>query len=156
MQAEISSFFMYSLSAIRLVHYDPGQEYTGHHDYGFSDLGELQGARFATLLLYLNDDGLEGGETTFPRYVNAETFDKLKVTPEEGKAVLPSAELQSCFHGMKCCSTAMSFALRSERNLFASSTCLATFLTFGLNTNALFPKDISGYWENWRNWRMRE
>ena len=93
MQAEISSFFMYSLSAIRLVHYDPGQEYTAHHDYGFSDLGELQGARFATLLLYLNDDGLEGGETTFPRYVNAETFDKLKVTPEEGKAVLFYSQL---------------------------------------------------------------
>ena len=73
---------------VRLVHYDPGQEYTAHHDFGFSDLSELQGARFSTLLLYLNDEGLIGGETTFPRYVNAESFDKLKVKPEEGKVSL--------------------------------------------------------------------
>ena len=53
---------------LQLVHYDPGQEYTAHHDFGFSDLSDLQGARFGTLLLYLNDEGLEGGETTFPRW----------------------------------------------------------------------------------------
>ena len=51
------------------------------------------GARFATLLLYLNDEGLVGGETTFPRFVNAETFDKLKVQPKEGKAVLFYSQL---------------------------------------------------------------
>lgn len=73
---------------LQLVHYDPGQEYTAHHDFGFSDLSELQGARFATLLLYLNDEGLVGGETTFPRWVNAEAFDKLKVKPKEGKVRL--------------------------------------------------------------------
>ncbi|CAB9499453.1 Probable prolyl 4-hydroxylase [Seminavis robusta] len=78
---------------LQLVHYDPGQEYTAHHDFGFSDLSDLQGARFATLLLYLNDEGLVGGETTFPRWVNAETFDKLKVKPEEGKAVLFYSQL---------------------------------------------------------------
>lgn len=78
---------------LQLVHYDPGQEYTAHHDFGFSELSEVQGARYATLLLYLNDEGLVGGETTFPRYVNAETFDKLKVTPEEGKAVLFYSQL---------------------------------------------------------------
>lgn len=78
---------------LQLVHYDPGQEYTAHHDFGFSDLSDLQGARFATLLLYLNDEGLVGGETTFPRYVNAETFDKLKIKPEEGKAVLFYSQL---------------------------------------------------------------
>lgn len=44
-----------------------------------------QGTRFATLLLYLNEDGLEGGETSFPKYVNAESFDQLRVKPEEGK-----------------------------------------------------------------------
>lgn len=78
---------------LQLVHYDPGQEYTAHHDFGFSDLSDLQGARFGTLLLYLNDEGLVGGETTFPRHVNAETFDKLKIQPKEGKAVLFYSQL---------------------------------------------------------------
>lgn len=78
---------------LQLVHYDPGQEYTAHHDFGFSDLSDLQGARFATLLLYLNDEGLVGGETTFPRWVNAETFDKLKIQPKEGKAALFYSQL---------------------------------------------------------------
>jgi prolyl 4-hydroxylase len=78
---------------LQLVHYDPGQQYTAHHDFGFSDLSDLQGARFGTLLLYLNDEGLVGGETTFPRWVNAETFDTLKVKPEEGKAVLFYSQL---------------------------------------------------------------
>lgn len=75
---------------LQLVHYDVGQEYTAHHDFGFSDLSDIQGARFATLLLYLNgkDDGLVGGETAFPRYQNAETFEKLAVAPEEGKVSL--------------------------------------------------------------------
>jgi len=73
---------------LQLVHYDPGQEYTAHHDFGFSDLSDLQGARFSTLLLYLNDEGLVGGETTFPRWVNAESFERLKVQPKAGKVSL--------------------------------------------------------------------
>jgi len=55
--------------------------------------GFEQGTRFATLLLYLNDDGLKGGETTFPRWSNAETFDQLRVKPVEGKAVLFYSQL---------------------------------------------------------------
>jgi prolyl 4-hydroxylase len=47
-----------------------------------------QPSRFATLLLYLNDDGLEGGETAFPLWRNAETSKQLEVKPEKGKAVL--------------------------------------------------------------------
>lgn len=46
-----------------------------------------QPARFATLLLYLND-GMEGGETSFPLWRNAESPHALKVKPEKGKAVL--------------------------------------------------------------------
>lgn len=88
---------------LQLVHYDPGQKYTAHHDFGFSDLEDgdpeladsrfSQGTRFATLLLYLNDEGLVGGETTFPRWSNAETFEQLRVNPEEGKAVLFYSQL---------------------------------------------------------------
>ena len=46
-----------------------------------------QPSRFATILFYLNDD-LEGGETSFPLWLNAGTSDALKVKPERGKAVL--------------------------------------------------------------------
>jgi len=46
-----------------------------------------QPSRFATMLFYLNDD-MEGGETSFPRWLNAETSEALKVKPERGKAVL--------------------------------------------------------------------
>ena len=48
---------------------------------------EGQASRFATLLLYLNE-GMEGGETSFPRWLNGETTEILEVKPEVGKAVL--------------------------------------------------------------------
>lgn len=64
-----------------------------HHDFGFSRIeDDFQGARFATLLLYLNE-GMVGGETSFPRWVNAETFKALDVKPEKGKAVLFYSQL---------------------------------------------------------------
>lgn len=78
---------------LQLVHYVEGQEYTAHHDFGYRDLKNNQRARFATLLLYLNDEGLEGGETEFPRWKNAETFLPLRITPEAGKAVLFYSQL---------------------------------------------------------------
>ena len=37
--------------------------------------------------VYLNDD-MAGGETSFPRWVNGQTFRELKVKPEAGKAIL--------------------------------------------------------------------
>lgn len=78
---------------LQLVNYKEAQEYTSHHDFGYSRIGkEKQGARFATLLLYLNE-GMVGGETSFPRYVNAESFRELKVTPVAGKAILFYSQL---------------------------------------------------------------
>ena len=44
------------------------------------------------MLLYLNEPE-QGGETSFPRWVNAETFEQLKVAPEPGKAVLFYSQL---------------------------------------------------------------
>jgi prolyl 4-hydroxylase len=73
---------------LQLVHYGVGQQYTPHHDFslpGVHDKG--QPSRFATILFYLNE-GMKGGETSFPKWKNGETSDKLKVVPEAGKAVL--------------------------------------------------------------------
>jgi prolyl 4-hydroxylase len=68
-------------------------QYTAHHDFGYSKINdENNGARFATLLFYLNEP-TAGGETSFPRWQNAETFEELKVTPEVGKAVLFYSQL---------------------------------------------------------------
>ena len=78
---------------LQLVHYDQQEEYTAHHDFGFARLeDEKQAARFSTLLLYLNDVP-RGGETSFPRWANSETFHKLKVKPEACKAVLFYSQL---------------------------------------------------------------
>jgi prolyl 4-hydroxylase len=78
---------------LQLVHYGLTQEYTAHHDFGYTNIADKeQGARYATLLLYLNE-GMVGGETSFPRWANAETFKELKVTPKIGKAVLFYSQL---------------------------------------------------------------
>jgi prolyl 4-hydroxylase len=73
---------------LQLVHYDVGEQYTPHHDFSVPlAQTDLQPARFATILFYLNE-GMEGGETSFPKWKNAETSEKLAVKPEKGKAVL--------------------------------------------------------------------
>lgn len=78
---------------LQLVHYNVGQEYTAHHDFGYADAGDkMQGARFATLLLYLNEPEA-GGETEFPRWYNGETPAGLTASPKKGKAVLFYSQL---------------------------------------------------------------
>jgi prolyl 4-hydroxylase len=82
---------------LQLVHYSHQQEYEAHHDFGYAKIDDTnrpdgQGARFATLLLYLNDN-MVGGETSFPRWVNAETFKQLKITPKAGDAALFYSQL---------------------------------------------------------------
>lgn len=74
---------------LQLVHYSVGQDYGPHHDFLYTqDIdNEKQDARLVTLLLYLNTVP-KGGETSFPRYANAETDGSLLVKPVAGKAVL--------------------------------------------------------------------
>jgi len=74
--------------AMQLVHYDKEQQYTAHHDFGYAPIeDQFQTARFSTLLLYLNE-GMTGGETEFPRWVNGYTSSGLRITPKRGKAAL--------------------------------------------------------------------
>ena len=71
---------------LQLVHYSVGQQYTAHHDFGHpSILRREQPSRFATLLLYLNEEGVEGGQTAFPRYLNSESRGEMHIKPEKGK-----------------------------------------------------------------------
>lgn len=73
---------------LQMVHYSPGEEYTAHHDFGYNKMHlPHQPSRSINMLLYLNDVE-EGGETQFPRWLNAETREGLNVKPEKGKAVL--------------------------------------------------------------------
>lgn len=72
---------------LQVVHYKPGTFYKAHWDAcdvnkdpRCSEDYKKGGYRFATFLLYLNDD-IEGGETEFPLMGK-------KIKPEKGKGVL--------------------------------------------------------------------
>lgn len=70
---------------LQVVRYKPGQEYKAHWDSCWEkdkckEFLKMGGQRYATFLLYLNDN-FSGGETEFP-------YRNLKIKPEAGKAVL--------------------------------------------------------------------
>ena len=72
---------------LQVVHYQPGQFYKAHwdacdpkQDTRCVEDYKKGGLRFATFIIYLNDD-MEGGETEFPLM-------NRKVSPEKGKGVL--------------------------------------------------------------------
>lgn len=69
---------------MQVVHYDPGQKYDAHHDWGVSGYAE---SRYITLLLYLNDKlhPDAGGETAFPKGADGRG---IRVHPGKGGAVL--------------------------------------------------------------------
>lgn len=69
--------------SMQVVHYDVGQKYDAHHDWGSDGYVE---DRFITLLLYLTDkeSAEAGGETSFPK---AKPHG-IKVHPGKGSAVL--------------------------------------------------------------------
>ncbi|CAG8560436.1 16878_t:CDS:1, partial [Racocetra fulgida] len=64
---------------LRFLRYDPGERFKPHQDgpYQRPDGSETT---FVTVQLYLNDEGLEGGETSFLNF----TGNKVKVTPKTG------------------------------------------------------------------------
>ncbi len=69
---------------MQVVHYQAGQRYDAHHDWGVSGYPE---SRYLTLLLYLTDMASPnaGGETSFPK---ADEGRGIKVHPGKGNAVL--------------------------------------------------------------------
>ena len=73
-----------AVEEMQVVHYQVGQKYDTHHDWGVSGYPE---SRYITLLLYLTDPLHEraGGETSFPKGNNGMGF---KVLPKRGSAVL--------------------------------------------------------------------
>lgn len=73
---------------LQIVHYNVGEQYTAHHDFGYPDsaFGPHK-VRSINLCMSLNDVPA-GGQTSFPRWRNAETGKSLDVQPEKGKAVI--------------------------------------------------------------------
>jgi len=70
---------------LQVVRYEPGQQYKAHWDacweeHKCDEFMKQGGQRYATFLLYLNDN-FTGGETEFP-------YRNIKVKPEKGKAAL--------------------------------------------------------------------
>jgi prolyl 4-hydroxylase len=72
---------------LQIVHYNEGQEYMAHHDFGFPTGRPDSPSRSINLCLYLNDVP-KGGTTSFPRWRNAETSDAIHVKPEKTKAII--------------------------------------------------------------------
>jgi prolyl 4-hydroxylase len=74
--------------SLQVVRYQQDEEYKAHHDFTYPPaFRRHQPTRFATVLFYLNDD-FEGGQTVFPRAVNAQYHEGITVEPHKGKAVL--------------------------------------------------------------------
>ena len=85
---EVAPQYHSMAESLQVVRYKKGEEYTAHHDFVYPPLQHrLQPTRFATLLLYLNDN-YQGGQTVFPRAVNSQYHDGITVQPKKGKAVL--------------------------------------------------------------------
>jgi prolyl 4-hydroxylase len=76
------------VESLQVVRYKKGEQYTPHHDWVVPPVQHrFQPTRFATLLMYLNDD-FEGGETNFPRAVTSNQHDGVSISPIKGSAVL--------------------------------------------------------------------
>jgi len=74
--------------SLQVIRYKEGEAYAPHHDWVLSSQrNRHQPTRFATILMYLNDD-FEGGETVFPRAVNSQNHDGVRIEPEKGMAIL--------------------------------------------------------------------
>ncbi len=71
--AAVAGLPVMNLNAPQVLHYAVGQRFEPHVDFFDPDIPDQArniasvGQRAATVLVYLNEDGLEGGETDFPK-----------------------------------------------------------------------------------------
>lgn len=72
---------------LQIVHYGVGQQYTAHHDFGYPKGDPGSPSRSINFCMYLNDVPA-GGQTSFPRWRNAETNGALNVVPKKGTAMI--------------------------------------------------------------------
>ncbi len=56
---------VYCVEPLQVVRYEPGQKFNAHYDF-FHHVSGMSGQRYATILVYLNDD-FGGGTTSFPK-----------------------------------------------------------------------------------------
>eukprot|EP00514_Thraustochytrium_sp_LLF1b_P013312 CAMPEP_0184540750 /NCGR_PEP_ID=MMETSP0199_2-20130426/906_1 /TAXON_ID=1112570 /ORGANISM="Thraustochytrium sp., Strain LLF1b" /LENGTH=268 /DNA_ID=CAMNT_0026934403 /DNA_START=57 /DNA_END=863 /DNA_ORIENTATION=+ len=80
-------------SNIRLYRYTPGQRFGKHIDESVLEVESQAWSEF-TLLFYLNDEGLQGGDTVFYKG-NTGAKEVLRVAPKSGSALLH-------WHGDRC------------------------------------------------------
>ena len=100
--SEVLGIPMSHFEDLQVVHYRPGQQYQAHYDACVGDDPQKcdrnvkdSGQRYATFIIYLNDD-FTGGETEFPTRVDNRGQNgllrvvpkPLRVVPKRGKAVL--------------------------------------------------------------------
>lgn len=72
---------------LQVVHYDKGQEYTAHHDFGYPKGERNSPSRSINFCMYMNDVP-QGGQTNFVRGRNADTSDGIAMTPKKGTAMI--------------------------------------------------------------------
>lgn len=87
------------IEALQIVRYHPGQKYDAHHDYFHRPPGSpLDNQRYATILVYLNDD-FEGGATRFVHSSVNKT-----IQPQAGSAAFWYNSISTGHggHGVKC------------------------------------------------------
>lgn len=72
---------------LQVVHYDKGQQYTAHHDFGYPKGERNSPSRSINFCMYLNDVP-QGGQTTFVRGRSADTPNGIAMTPKKGTAMI--------------------------------------------------------------------
>ncbi|RIB19181.1 hypothetical protein C2G38_2083707 [Gigaspora rosea] len=68
---------------LRFLRYDPGERFKAHQDGSFQRPDGSE-TTFVTLQLYLNNEGLEGGETSFLNF----SGNKVKIAPKPGMVLV--------------------------------------------------------------------
>ena len=133
---------------LQLVHYDPGQRYDAHYDWGVEKKGPT---RYITLLLYLNNPCV-GGETAFPRAFGNGTKsardaegDQTSVEADVAQRSFNSAESRRSSTFVAACAARHAQTARSPRKTW-SATPSPSFMWPDASTVAAETFEASGRW----------